>query len=556
MTDSYLTPAQKAQRAINRGAEAFQGPCYVCQKMLWMSFFFDAPKHDAIEDKATPDRLTNVGKLLSIHPPTRPDRGIYTIYYNGLQKKLNTHDFARQTTTREIGDKVLEDSMIDKIKDAGKEAFKAGGKIGVGSLKGFLDLKDAATTFGKMVWKATTEEYGWLRDNPLFSNFSDSGVTTRINNAITEFENILKTQTQKIVRIRIAIFGADMGAAIARAFANKLINKHMRIEGDRIFYGEAEVEFMMMGLFDCVSSRSNDVINKFAMDAASQGQYAQGLDEPMGIRPHFRYVYHAVAAHENRPYKRLDSVRKCKASVVSEELFPGDQGDVIGGHPPDQEGRSNQLSRRPLMRMYSMAMAQAVPFVPLEKMKKKDLELTGTFILTDKLVENGIPRDAGGRILAVMQPELNEGPLEQGLAAGARQRLRWLAMDDRILETHQKYAAAYARLKQQIVRIQQSFEHPNGQSEAQLNLFYDMFATELKLYGDLEQYGRLYNGPYAQRLNAADQAIEGLFEQFIHDSFDGMANDGVDQMESAMTLGDARWGYLTPRPVDSSDTFE
>ena len=559
MAEPYLTAQQKASRAINKGAEASQSPCYVCKKMLWMSFFFDAPKFDATEDRASPERLTNVGKLLAIHRESNPDRGVYVIYLNGLQKPLNSQNYARSQTAKEISKTTFEEGARDKIKDAGKEAAKKAAETRKPEISAFTDLlnpKSWKDVIFKAIFEAAKEGVGFIRDNPVFSSFTESGVTTRINNAVTEFENILKRQTQEITRIRIAIFGADMGAAIARAFANKLINEHMKIDGDKVLCDKAEVEFMFMGLFDCVSSRSKDVINSAALSKASLGQYSQGLDAPMGIRPQFRYVYHAVAAHENRPYKRIDSIRKCNAPVISEELFAGEQRDVVGGHLPGEEGRSNQLSRISLMRMYSSAMVQAVPLRSLEQIETVDAKLTAAFTLTDKLVENGIPRDTSARILAIMRPDLNTVGLEEGLVAGARQRLRWLATAYSDLNRRQRYQEQFDRLRKQFERIDQAFNHPMAQSEAQVRLGLDIYATELKLRGDWQTYYTRFNGEYPQRMSAEDAGIEALFEQFIHDAFAGMKDDGVDQMESALTLGDGRWGYLTPRPVDSSDTFE
>jgi hypothetical protein len=424
------------------------------------------------------------------------------------------------------------------------------------SVKSLLNPANWWQAVLKVITETAVEGIGAIRDNPVVSSLTDSGVTTRINNAITEFQNILNTQTQEITRIRIAIFGADAGAATARAFANKLINSKLKMEGDTFFCGKAEVEFMFMGLFDCVSSRSKNVLNALPLSFGTCGEYAQGLDEPMGIRPQIKYVYHAVAAHENRPYKRLDSVRHCKAPAVDEELFPGDQYDVIGGKQIDAQQRSDQLSRRPLMRMYSAALVQAVPLPSLEQLYKIDGILAISFAMTDKLAENNMLRNTGARILTVIQSRLDADTLEKNLLIAASQRLHWLAIAYRYPEQRRDFATQYARLSHQITRIHQVFADPIAQSPAQDLQNRENLRAELLLMAEWSRYQNIYNRErYRAEISADDAALAGLFEQFIHDALDQMRGDGLDRLETSLLTGDAYWGYLTPRPVDDSDTF-
>jgi hypothetical protein len=548
---------------MNKGDVAAQGPCYVCQKMLWLSFFFDAPKHDAIEEEMNPTKMTNVGKLFSLHTKTSEARGVYRIYFNGLQKPLNGQDGAKKATQQELGDKTLTKDVEEKIKDAGNEALRSSAKarkIKLDSVKTLIDPKTWKSTLIKIVSTVGLETIDSVRDNPVVSGITGSGATTRINNAIRQFDNIIKSQTESITRVKIAIFGADFGAAMARAFANKLINERLTIKGAKLFHGQIEVEFVLMGLFDCVSARSKNILNSLALDRISLGFYSQGLSEPMGIRPHFQTVFHAVAAHENRLYKRIDSVRRCKGPRVKEELFSGEQQDVIGGHAPGEQSRSDQLSRIPLKRMYSEALHCGVPLRELEIAEDFDIDLVRSFALTDQLIENGIPQDTASRSRSVMNPPLKAGSLEEGLAAGARQRLRWLASAYAVPEKHEKYAAQFERLAKQIQGIQNAFNDPisrnpwGPQSEASKAL-QKLLSRELNLLKTWEQEFKKFNGEFPQRPLPEDVTNAAMFEQFIHDAFAEADADQLDRMEATLTEGPAYWGYLTVRPIDDSDTF-
>ena len=66
--DVKTSPATAIERAATQakaGTEASDG-CFLCQKQLWLSLFFDEPLHDAEEEKGT-EIITNIGKLFYAH---------------------------------------------------------------------------------------------------------------------------------------------------------------------------------------------------------------------------------------------------------------------------------------------------------------------------------------------------------------------------------------------------------------------------------------------------------------------------------------------------------
>jgi hypothetical protein len=97
-----------------------------------------------------------------------------------------------------------------------------------------------------MVGKHSIERFGFVRDAAWVAALFNTGVDTRLEIAAHDFEEAVTEAKQHgtIKHINVAVFGADMGGALAIAFANKLL-KDVCEEGK---YEGIAVHLRFMGL--------------------------------------------------------------------------------------------------------------------------------------------------------------------------------------------------------------------------------------------------------------------------------------------------------------------
>lgn len=224
-------------------------------------------------------------------------------------------------------------------------------------------IKIVETELAKITAGHVAERWNFVRDASFVAALFNTGVDTRLLAAEVDFKKFvaLTKSCNVIKQINIAIFGADMGGALALAFANKLQKEICK--GGKFM--DASVNIRFIGLFDCVSNRYDD---NFATGFVPLSNAIVGEQRlPKGVD----HIVHFAAAHENRLYKQLTSIGGIAkpGSPVEEYLFPGAQEDVVGGYTSQEQGVSNQLSRMPLQMMLGRAWRNGVPVYSLEKMR-------------------------------------------------------------------------------------------------------------------------------------------------------------------------------------------
>lgn len=338
--------------AVLNSAARQNGAPTTCKQNIWISFFFDGTGNNLKADIGL-RKHSNIARLYRAHKENNKKNGIYSVYIPGIGKYFP-----------EIGD-------------------------------------DGGSTLG-LVCAAKGEE--------------------RLDFAIERFDSILREPLARanapinaIQEINIAVFGFSRGAALARVFLNRVMDKRCKMVNNKwmLARGEWPVRFRFLGLFDTVASvglsmSSNTTGLKEAYDGNTAGMIEKrlrkyektrpeiiafnenavpGADPAPGdenghrdwgktlmVRESVEEVRHFIAAHEIRNSFPVDSIsifthgRVAKPSHFFETLYPGAHSDVGGGYAPGEGARSiissAQLCLIPLSHMYKFALQRGVPMLP------------------------------------------------------------------------------------------------------------------------------------------------------------------------------------------------
>ena len=358
-----LTLVQKA-RSLSANADV--PPAHTCQQCLWISVFFDGTGNNARADRPTQEQ-SNIARLWEAHID-RPSSGVVRLYVPGIG-----------TPFPEIGDD------------------------GKGPIP-FVDLSKGMGARGQ----------GRLDE-----------AFKRLTKAVSDAEARAQNPTNKIVWIKLAVFGFSRGATLARAFVRDLLDtklgKTSQEHGELQWTGAQgryplSIEFM--GLFDTVASvgapmsannvkavrnerrRSGNFVRvaldgekaKFlrAQDLAfgapgadpspgsadGHSDWADGLAIPSVVK----HCVHFIAGHELRNSFPVDSVARAhgKPANCKEMVYPGAHSDVGGGYRPGEGGQGEaanankenpdadaMLSLIPLRAMYDEAVSAGVPLAKI-----------------------------------------------------------------------------------------------------------------------------------------------------------------------------------------------
>ncbi|CAB3810108.1 hypothetical protein LMG28688_07157 [Paraburkholderia caffeinitolerans] len=421
--------------------------CYRCQQELYISFFFDG-FGQTLNDI---DHLSNVARLFNAHKTTDKEKGVYKLYYEGMGRRLSKERISvAASLAKNTVDKAKEFAS-DKVTEAGKDAAKTTGKevfadaqsSGVGAAVKSSILH--ATESTKEAYKPSTlasgvistikdpsfivstlvsigsESFPGIRDSEIAAAYLGTGFDARVEAALDDFAEVVKqakSDTRPLKTIRVAVFGYDRGAIVARKFANELIEKKCKKDGEKVTYQGAEVTFDFMGLFDSVSSAYADSIFTKVLAPVLNFVPGEGWLARVGIKGismivglakqslgefdtpgEFRKIVHHVAATELRFYKQLDSPRNSKeAGNLTEIVYPGSQSDVGGGFREHEDGKSSELALVSARNMMDQAWSYGVPIRRLEELKQpktidiysqlqfsKKIEIGGKFLTANDL---------------------------------------------------------------------------------------------------------------------------------------------------------------------------
>lgn len=358
-----LTLVQKGRSLM---ANSDSPPAHTCQQCLWISVFFDGTGNNRDADFPTLEH-SNVARLWQAHI-SQPSNGVVRIYIPGIGTP-----------------------------------FPAIGDDGKGPIP-FVDLSKGMGARGQG------------RLDEAFRQLGDE---------VAKAEARAQNPTNKIVWIKLAVFGFSRGAALARAFVRDLVDpkKGKAVQTGRDLQwkgaqGRYPLSIEFMGLFDSVASagapmsannikavrnerRGNGNLLRLAVDGR-QVQYLRAQDLAFGlpgadpspgsadghsdwadglaIPEAVKQCVHFIAAHEFRNSFPLDSVVRGarKPANCKEMVYPGAHSDVGGGYRPGEGGQGaaansntensdadTMLSLIPLRAMYDEAVSAGVPLAKI-----------------------------------------------------------------------------------------------------------------------------------------------------------------------------------------------
>lgn len=360
---SQPTLAQKAAALAN--AEGGKPAPASCTQCLYVSFFFDGTGNNLKADTPTFEH-SNVARLFRAMPLDDRTTGIFSRYIPGIGT-----------------------------------FFPEGGDNGKGPIP-FVDHHNGMGGMGQ----------------------------ARLDFAFKELEKIVaeakaraQNPTNKIVWIKLAVFGFSRGATLARAFVRDLLDPKLSktiVQGSEVFWknGRYPLSIEFMGLWDSVASvglpmsannmrafrstrRTGGNVGRGIVDGLlhSQPELLRAVDLAFGrpgadpspgsadghgawadglaIAAVVKQCVQMVAAHEIRNSFPVDSLQRgqTRGSNCKEMVFPGAHSDVGGGYRPGEGGKGTAsmtsarvpadnnlvLSRIPLRAMCDEAVAAGVP---------------------------------------------------------------------------------------------------------------------------------------------------------------------------------------------------
>ncbi|WBS04822.1 DUF2235 domain-containing protein [Pseudoduganella sp. SL102] len=313
----------RAAISANRDVEgAAPGPYQDCRDVVHISIFFDGTGNNLDADEATAS-WSNIGRMFDAAVDD-PAKGIYSIYISGVGTKFNG------TLPNWLAAKsaMIEDGLPGMGLGAGGDRRMEFGYARVNDrLRDFLIL-NAQKQGGDL------EKYANEAGNKSFSE---------LNRALGR-HRLIKT-------ISISVFGFSRGAALARAFTNRIIKQCTDGAGSLLYSGYP-LRINFLGVFDTVAS----------FGVPSQNARTPFTERELLVSPKVERCVHYVAAHEVRFAFPVDLIRKngkLQGGWV-EKLYPGVHSDVGGGYEPTAQGIDNNYARIPMRDMMAEAVGAGV----------------------------------------------------------------------------------------------------------------------------------------------------------------------------------------------------
>lgn len=319
MADDAAVAAVATNRDVPDGPPS---PFQDCRDVVHLSVFFDGTGNNWENDAATKS-WSNVGRMYDA--AIKDDaKATYAVYVAGVGTRFNG------TATG-----WLDSTGIWLQDNLGGLAFGAGGdrRLGHGDdmvnerLKALL-IANAQAAGGQLATYAKTATA---------KGFAD------VNKALSK-HRLIKT-------ITMSLFGFSRGAALSRAFSNRVISQSER-RGDDLYFHTYPLRMQFMGVFDTVAS--------FGVPSTNARLPFQERD--LIVSPRVERCVHYVAAHEVRFAFPVDLIRKNGklAGAWEEKVYPGVHSDVGGGYGPDDQSISDNYARIPMRDMMRESVVSGV----------------------------------------------------------------------------------------------------------------------------------------------------------------------------------------------------
>ena len=327
--------ALQAATAANQDVPAEKpGPFQDCRDVVHISIFFDGTGNNKDEDNAS-TRWSNVARVyFSAQTLASPSKAVYTIYVSGVGTPYNG-DAAGWMSSTGVW---LEDNV-------GGMAAGAGGdrRLDQGDDRVSARLRDVLISNAKALGGAVAK-YAAAAEDKSFSEV----------NAKLSAHRLIK-------KINLSILGFSRGAALARAFSNRVISQCVKKEND-LEYAGYPLEINFLGLFDTVAS----------FGVPSQNVRLPFQERDLIVSPSVKRCVHFVAAHEVRFSFPVDLIRKngTLAGDWLETTYPGVHSDVGGGYEPFAQEIDNNYARIPMKDMMRESLMSGVRVVSYDDLRQ------------------------------------------------------------------------------------------------------------------------------------------------------------------------------------------
>jgi hypothetical protein len=408
-----------AKGVSDRASEAPINKCFVCEQSLLLSFFFDAFGHDRQKDE-TKNRLSNLARAFVAHRQRKESAGIYPFYYEGLGTDLRQSpamaDAAQKAlieTGKAVGTEAggqAKDAVTDKAKAAAMGVVQGqSAKLHTQAMRQELpgDLRKALTDptsyiegVVQSIFSKVIDIFPQWRDSKLAASTLNTGAQARLDMALKDFDAVLAGQTMPITEVQVAVFGAERGASLARAFVNMLIDQRCKKAGNSLILKSVArpttLTFKFVGLFDAQSTVAQFGKEYEVLGGRVLGKivgFVTGLVGSGGLRDAFELdlpsqvqrVVHMVAGNETRVIAAVDTLAKSEAASQEETVYPGAQADVIAGLAPMERGKVVDLARMPARKMLFEAQAAGVPMYTPHQLEKVDPDTARLFAMPTRV---------------------------------------------------------------------------------------------------------------------------------------------------------------------------
>lgn len=310
MADDAAVAADATNRDV---AESPPSPFQDCRDVVHLSLFFDGTGNNWEKDAATKS-WSNVGRMFDAAILDR-EKSIYPIYIAGVGTPYN----GKATGWLDSAGIWVEDTL-------GGLAFGSGGD---------RRLRQGDDTVNDVLKKVL------IANAQAASRELTTYAVSATEKSFAEVNEVL-SQHRLIKIITMSLFGFSRGAALARAFSNRVIGQSEK-RGDDLYFHSYRLRQQFMGVFDTVAS--------FGVPSTNARLPFQERD--LIVSPRVERCVHYVAAHEVRFAFPVDLIRKHGklAGAWEEKVYPGVHSDVGGGYEPNSQGISDNYSRIPMRDM-------------------------------------------------------------------------------------------------------------------------------------------------------------------------------------------------------------
>ncbi len=324
--------ALAANRDVPDGAP---GPFQDCRTEVHIMLFFDGTGNNKDADIAE-KKWSNVARLYEaavLAAQSNKKKSVFPVYIRGVG-----------TTSNKNATDWLENAFIWMEDNLG------GGGAGSGGDRRMDHGRNMVNDHLRDVLIANAKSLGGPFSKYATKSSMDS--LADINAVLLKF-NLIKI-------VDISIFGFSRGAALARAFSNRMLSMCKDKEGQLLYQGYP-LRISFMGIFDTVASFGVPSINA----------RTPFTERELTISPVVERCVHYIAAHELRFSFPVDLIRKNGklAGNWEERAFPGVHSDVGGGYGPRDQSVDNNYARIPLREMMREALLSGVRIISYENLK-------------------------------------------------------------------------------------------------------------------------------------------------------------------------------------------